>query len=488
MMDIYKLRRDFPRFVYRSFTVCETADQVRVDYHFEIPGLAEFKPGWIFPKTALAEEQMDVAQAERYAFNLGLVELISYWKCACPPLLEIACGQLDEEQQTFWKQLYLSGLGEFRYRNGIQISEADFINFTDSEHDSTAQVLPAAAPSQVALPHKALIPVGGGKDSLVSLERLRSMGDRRFAFSINATPAALSSMQLAGISPDRQILPRRRLDPGLLKLNEAGYLNGHTPFSAIVAFSGAFAANIYKIDDIVLSNESSANESTVKDSAVNHQYSKSSDFEQLFANYLSRYINPKQRYFSLLRPFSELAIARQFSTYPQYFQVFRSCNVGSKDNRWCGACAKCLFVAVMLLPFLGRAAVAEIIGRELFEDERLAPMLDELCGFSAEKPFECVGTVQEVILALVMYVNQEVLAGRCFAPDFNELPLLLKSFARRAYAAEFAAVCWDEQSQSLAAAMSGPRPLEDRFVDHAVPVDYLPYIENFLANDVKAVK
>lgn len=486
-MDIYKLRRNFPRFVYHSYTLDETADQLRLSYHFEIPDLAEFKPSWVFPKTALASQDLDASLAERYAFNLGMVELISYWKCACPPLIEIRCAQLDEEQRVFWKQLYGSGLGEFRYRNGILISEAEFLDFTESSHSSTDQSLKAEPAEAVIAPRRALIPVGGGKDSLVSLERLSSMGDKRFAYSINATPAALASMQLAGIDPERQILPRRSLDPALLKLNAAGYMNGHTPFSALVAFSAAFAAFMYKIDDIVLSNESSANESTVKDSEVNHQYSKSSDFERMFAHYLQKYINPKQRYFSLLRPFSELAIARQFSRYPQYFQVFRSCNTGSKNNSWCGQCAKCLFVAVMLLPFLGREKVDEIIGREIFDDRSLSPILDELCGFSAEKPFECVGTVQEVLLALVMYINQELQAGHCFAPEFNELPALLKNFAQRAYRAEFGELHWNDSGRDLVLVTYDPHPLKKRFADHAVPEDYLPFLEGFLDSDQKAV-
>lgn len=479
-MNFFELRDKYPRFIYHQYFIEEQAGSLHVSFHFEIPGLAEFKPSWVFPLSRLAKPQHTHEELESYVFNLGMIELISYWKCVCPPIIDIKCGKLDLEQMKFWKHIYISGLGEFKHLNNIDIADELFINFSEESLSLGDMALHRNSSLSHLKQLKALIPVGGGKDSIVSLEKLRSLDRGRFAYSINANPAVISSMDIAGIPEERRVLPKRTLDPKLLELNALGYLNGHTPFSAIVAFSAALAAYLYGIDDIVLSNESSANESTVKDSDVNHQYSKTSEFEHNFAEYLKTYLNPEQRYFSLLRPFSELAIARQFARYSQYFKAFRSCNRGSKTNSWCGACAKCLFVAAILLPFLGVEQVHKIIGREIFDDAELASMLDELCGYHDEKPFECVGTVEEVNLAIVMYINQVLEAAKTSAPEFSTLPYLISRFAKRAYASKTGDVLWNAASGRIELLMPSGNPLSTIYEGHRVPDEYLPFLAGFV--------
>ena len=134
----------------------------------------------------------------------------------------------------------------------------------------------------------------------------------------------------------------------MLELNRQGYLNGHTPFSALVAFSGIIAARMHGLSMVALSNESSANESTVQGSTVNHQYSKSFKFEEDFHYYQNTYLRGSAYYFSLLRPLSEFQIARYFAGQKQYHGIFRSCNAGSRTDSWCGHCPKCLFVYLIL--------------------------------------------------------------------------------------------------------------------------------------------
>jgi hypothetical protein len=102
------------------------------------------------------------------------------------------------------------------------------------------------------------------------------------------------------------------------------------------------------------------------------------------------------QYFSFLRPLSELQIAKLFSQCKAYHPVFRSCNVGSKTDSWCGHCPKCLFTWIILSPFLSREKLTAIFGKDLMADESLQPILEELNGTAAVKPFECVGTVEEV--------------------------------------------------------------------------------------------
>ena len=197
---------------------------------------------------------------------------------------------------------------------------------------------------------------------------------------------------------------RRKIDPTLLELNAKGYLNGHTPFSAMLAFYTRLASALSGIPNVALSNESSANESTVKGSYVNHQYSKSLEFEDDFRNYVNEAAS--FNYFSFLRPLSELQIAMLFSRFTAYHDVFRSCNVGSKEDIWCGHCAKCLFAYIILSPFIAPERLNAIFGKSMLDDTTLDLEFRQLLGLAETKPFECVGTVSEVRQALQMAVER----------------------------------------------------------------------------------
>jgi hypothetical protein len=205
----------------------------------------------------------------------------------------------------------------------------------------------------------------------------------------------------------------------LIELNKQGFLNGHTPFSALLAFSSLLAGKLANVGSIALSNESSANEATVQGTSINHQYSKSFAFEKDFRDYVASFISDDFDYFSFLRPISELQIAKIFSKSPQYFTTFRSCNVGSKTNVWCGSCAKCLFTFIILAPFAGIETTEKIFEKNLLDDSSLRPIFDELTGRTSTKPFECVGTVEEVNVALAEIVKNY---------GNRELPVLLQYF------------------------------------------------------------
>ena len=266
-----------------------------------------------------------------------------------------------------------------------------------------------------------IIPVGGGKDSIVTLTLLSGMKEESFCYVMNSRGATEHSAEIAGYPPERRLNIRRTLAPEMLALNKQGYLNGHTPFSALVAFSGVLMAELYGKAYVVLSNESSANESTVKGLSVNHQYSKSFQFEADFDRYVKGFIGSRVQYFSLLRPWSEFQIAAYFAGLTAFHPYFRSCNAGSKTDSWCGKCAKCLFVALILTPFLPDEAIYGIFGREILEDTALIPTLQELCGETDEKPFECVGSREEIGCAMAMGIRAREAAGK-------KLPALLAYF------------------------------------------------------------
>lgn len=398
-------RKQYPEFIYRDYHI-DVADgeYVQITFDFEIPGLCEFHPSNRIRTSNLEiVNAPDSALAHRIAFSLGMVELVSYWKTACPPTVKILCGYLSKEQCDWWKKLYFGGLGEFLYTNGI---ETDFFDFM------TIEVVPdsmekALCQKDVSNGEKAfnnkeikIIPVGGGKDSNVTMELTKEFSDKVFCFTVNDQPAREESAACAGYGDGKMIRTYRTLDKNMLELNKQGFLNGHTPFSAIVAFLSSYCAYLIGAEQIILSNESSANESNIEGLSVNHQYSKSYEFEKDFCEYFKEYVGVPIHYFSLLRAFNELQIAKQFASYKQYHKVFKSCNAGSKKNIWCCNCAKCLFVYIIISPFLTKDELCEIFGEDLLEREDLRDIFDGLVGFSYVKPFECVGTHKEINAAL----------------------------------------------------------------------------------------
>ena len=314
-----ELRGKYPEFVYRGYDIEKSKNETKVIYHFEIPGLSEFDPYWIFPGNA---EKTDKFLLDNMVFNLGMAELISYWKIACPPRVRILCGGLDVRQAAWWKKLYFNGLGEFFYVNSINADSDSFMKLISEGAEKSCE-------SDAGCSGGVLIPVGGGKDSAVTIELLSKYGGRRVAYVINSRGATEATVKTAGLDAYRV---KRTLDKRMLELNAQGFLNGHTPFSAIVAFSSLISASIAGLRYVALSNESSANEATVSGSSVNHQYSKSFEFENDFVNYEKEYIGSGIRYFSFLRPLSEYQIAGLFSEFTAYHDVFRSCNAGSKTD------------------------------------------------------------------------------------------------------------------------------------------------------------
>jgi len=387
-MDYNELREKYRVFDYLGYTVSEKDDKLYVKYEFETEGLAEFKPEWTFMKSRNVSINNSVLQS--LIFSLGMVELISYWKVSCPPTVRVKCGKLDDFQIQWWKKQYFNGLGEFFHINNIDADIDGFMTI-ESEGEITADKGDMITEGGV------LIPIGGGKDSAVSIELLKDM-PKKGGYIINPRGAATETAEKAGL--ENIIIADRTLDRNMLELNKQGYLNGHTPFSAIVAFSAVIEAYLNGYKYIALSNEASANESTVMGSSVNHQYSKSFEFEKDFKEYEEKYIKSGISYFSLLRVWSEYQIAEYFAKQKKYHRVFKSCNKGSKQNIWCCGCSKCLFVYIILSPFLTEEELVNIFGENLADKKELKEDFEKLIGYLPEKPFECVGSRDEVNTAV----------------------------------------------------------------------------------------
>lgn len=437
-----KLREEYLEFWYNGFSLSEDGEYFVFEYEYEIPGLAKFTPRTRIPKKTLPWRDLSTERKQVWAFNLGLAELVSYWKATCAPKVVIKCGSLSDEQKLWWKKLYYYGLGELFYRNGITISQDDFmliendnvfakhddkfskLNDTFVERDDTFVKHDDVISEDGHMISKLdgyLIPIGGGKDSVVTLETLQIDHARDYVAIMNPRYVTRKCAELAGFNDDHIVEVERKIDGALLELNSQGFLNGHTPFSSVLAFYLSFVAESLGKKYVVVSNENSANEANVSEVDANHQYSKSYEFEEDFRRYAREFVRTEVEYFSFLRPLNELEIARIFARHEKYFSTFKSCNVGSKSEpwQWCGDCPKCLFAFVILAPYLYRDQLVGIFGQDLFIREDLWTMLLQLTGDYANKPFECVGTYAEVQLALKLTIDK--LQG-------EQLPVLLKKY------------------------------------------------------------
>jgi UDP-N-acetyl-alpha-D-muramoyl-L-alanyl-L-glutamate epimerase len=318
---------------------------------------------------------------------LHLTAGVSYYKAICPPRIDIRNTLPSPALAALLDELYLKGLGEFAHQNGL-----DLIGKIQFPHGAAT---PAAGKLGLA-PH-ALVALGGGKDSLVSVETIKRAGLKASVFWVGDSELIASCAARTGL-PTLNL--KRRIDPKLFELNRLGALNGHIPVTAINSAIALLTALIVNANHIVFSNERSAdvgNFTNPQGMEVNHQYSKSFAFERAFADYTTDFVAADLDYFSLLRPLSELAVTQRFARLSNYFDVFSSCNRNFRilspkpSERWCGECPKCHFVFLALAPHLPKPVLNGIFGRNLLDDARLIPAFEALLEFNAHKPFECVG-------------------------------------------------------------------------------------------------
>lgn len=350
-------------------------------------------------KLPLNNERL-VALRESLKF-LHLMSGISYYKAAIPSSIRIEYCDIPEEAAAFFNNIYYHGLGEFAFRNGIDLSNRINFPFTKKA---------CRMPSNIDLNRKTAVPVGGGKDSVVTIEALKSQHEPMILFSLGNFKVIEDVEKLTKIP---SINVSRRLSNNLFELNAQGAFNGHIPISAIIAFVLPVAAILYNFDSAALSNERSANEGNIFSHGreVNHQYSKSYEFEQKVSKFIKDYILEDFNYFSFLRPFSDLSIARLFSKCSEYHATFKSCNNAFKisernNNSWCLNCPKCRFTFLALAPFLKKRDLLRIFNnKNLLDDLSQLRGFQELIGVEGHKPFECVGEIKESMAALILLTN-----------------------------------------------------------------------------------
>lgn len=332
---------------------------------------------------------------------------ISYYKASLPETVDINPAylkRLSPDQAKFFDKTYYHGLGELFYQNNLIPFRLEFPSSANYESEKLENYPP--------LNNTLIVPLGGGKDSLTSVQLLQDAGLSFQTWTVGDYPGLAPSLrEIHGPewNHHHHLKIKRTIDPRLIELNQAGAFNGHVPISSLWAFLSVITALLTSQRYIAFSNEASANQPSleINGESINHQYSKTLEFEQDFRAYVQKFIHPEIEYFSLLRPFTELYIAEIFSqkAWSRFRDKFSSCNrnftqSSQSELTWCGQCPKCAFVFLILAPFIPPAGLFKIFGKNLFSDPNLDHTWNELLGLTEHKPFECVGTIEEVKKAL----------------------------------------------------------------------------------------
>ncbi|MBO7243798.1 MAG: hypothetical protein J6V53_00755 [Alphaproteobacteria bacterium] len=380
--------------------MCKAFCYKKFDFNFETGELSlfyQFKENLFEEKIIFPNAPFNLSEEKRKALNqiFFLTHIafgISYYKAFCPEKIEIQSGSLSKNEAHFFNKFYLEGLGEFAVRNNLNLQGK--ITFPFSENSAVSTYL-------IPLKKRFLVPIGGGKDSCVSIELLSKSQEEIAAISIGLPRPIKECIQKATI-PSFAI--KREISSLLIELNNQGTVyNGHVPITGMLAFVLWISALLYDYQFVAMSCESSANSGNLMQGelAINHQYSKSFDFEKDFYQ-ITHSVTPSFLYFSLLRSFSELKIAELFAKLcEKYFSVFTSCNKAFKLDttkrldRWCGSCDKCRFVFLILAPFMDKKTLIQAVGCNPLNDLNNLEGYKELLGINGHKPFECVGEIEE---------------------------------------------------------------------------------------------
>ncbi|WFE56940.1 hypothetical protein [Micromonospora sp. WMMD712] len=396
-----QLRR-MDAFTFPSYSIDLATGEALFDYALTGPGGEQrFTEAITLPLPAQPPSDATVATLGRVLELLHVVAGVSYYKTAAPRRLVLPTP-LGGAAAALVTAVYTKGLAEYAYRNQLP-----------HVLELVPEVPAGSVPPARAYDNSDLRPlsaVGGGKDSIVSLEALRRAGLDPVPFSVNPNHVIVAVNEASGLAA---LAARRRIDPVLFDLNAAGARNGHIPVTAINSLIAVATAVLNGLGPVVMSNERSASDPNLvwNGHEINHQWSKGVEAEGLLRAALAEHAGLTEPYFSLLRPLSELHIARLFAEIDRYDDVVTSCNAAFKlrdaSERWCRDCPKCRFVFLAMAPFMPRERVVRIFGGDLLADGSQLPGYRELLGVDGHKPFECVGEVEESVVALSILAEQE---------------------------------------------------------------------------------
>ena len=406
------LRYRYPEFVFESFEYYRNADGIKADYVYKL-GEHTFKPSVEIPTSDIRNEEIDDNFLNYLFFNFGVINAMHYYKLAIPQVFRINAGYLDEAQKSFFQKIFYGELSEFLYNNNIQIPFDHFMTIETVEKPEEERPI---FDFKTKLDGN-LIPVGGNKNSVITLETLQPMHDKNYCFLYHyghddANIAATDCIKEAGYGLEKVLDFNLDLDPQIFTLAQEGFYNGHVASSSCFAFAAYILAYLNKLENIILSNNAF--------DGNNHQYSKSFGFEQDFQTYISTYFTPGVKYFSLLRCINDYRIYQKFIKYPLYLKAFGGCQNHTEEKRWCGHCARCLYNYLMLYPLVDHDKLKEVFGSNLLDDQRLSATFVNLVNAGSSNPFDFVGTKEEIVYSLQLALNQ--------IQEGEKIPFLLQYF------------------------------------------------------------
>jgi UDP-N-acetyl-alpha-D-muramoyl-L-alanyl-L-glutamate epimerase len=350
---------------------------------------------------------------------------VSYYKAAATSDITVDVP-LGPASRAAVVACYTEGLGEFLFRNALPYPPE--LNW----HWSNTAT--AAASHQPASNH-AIMAFGGGKDSHAAMALMNEAGHTYEPVSIILD--AKVGERLGRMICEPLTFIHRQISPEIIRLarEKQGY-NGHVPITAINSAILTTYAALQGAGAVIFANERGASKPTIMHHghAINHQYSKSIAFEGLMRAALIECVGDSPQWFSLLRPFSELWIARQVATNAKpAHDKFTSCNrnfifAGTKvladGERWCGTCPKCVFTAAIFAPHCDAPEMDMIFGKDILGNETNVQMARDLTGLGNMKPWECVGDVEDTAAALAMLAEhpawQNKTVVKALAPELNE--------------------------------------------------------------------
>jgi len=398
LIDLYISMMPKPiEFHYKKYRILPDNKTVKFDYQiiFSNQEPLEFTETIRLPRASMKLCSKDM---KPFLEALLIILGISYYKLYLPKKV-ILPFELSKEQAEFWNTVYRKGLGELLYRNKIDSKQL-------AKFQSSKVVV---GPVSIETKDRGLLGIGGGKDSIVAAELLKEDGYDFSSFVVETQRKDLVVEKVMKEIGKQKMIVRRVLDPKIFEEHE-GSFDGHIPISAIFAFIGLLTSAVYGYKYVMVGNEHSSNFGNIKHKGeiINHQWSKTAEFENLLQEYTCKFITADISYISVLRQFYEIRIAKMFATQKKYFKSFSSCNRSFRVHKertgslWCGECAKCAFTFLILSPFMPKKDLVEIFGKNLLNDKRLELMYRDILGFGKLKPFDCVGTFEESRVAFWM--------------------------------------------------------------------------------------
>ncbi len=408
----------YTTFTFRDYRFSTQRFEARFDYRLSGPSVLDIDFTETLQFTPGLVDRVDQRRLDGLLPLLGAILGLSYYKAATPGVYRIDPPGLGSAAVDYLQLVLREGMAEFAYRNGFDqpLLPEVLVTTTATPWPDDSWRLPEGDP---------IVPIGGGKDSVVTVETLHRHRLHPIQFAVNANPTI---QRVARSSGHGLVTARRTIDPRLLELNSQGALNGHVPVTAMNSLIALCQSRILDAGPVVMSNEASASLATLEVNgwSINHQWSKSTEAERA----LQAVIGPQaglspQAYFSLLRPFSELRIAGVYATYPQYHPVATSCNrayrMDAGDISWCGQCDKCRFVYLILAAYLSPSELRQIFGTDLLNDPDQIPGFEELLGLARHKPFECVGSEAESMVALSFAARRSDWANHRVVAHFEQV-------------------------------------------------------------------